>query len=105
MGRFKEEVYAKCKIQIDSLIKDLKGKAKYQDFIKSFTLYEGTVDENEALMEGNAGYVGSVAASGTRSAAGLIGVNYNADPDSDEKDTYPFHFRTRRVQQQPCRKR
>ena len=67
------------------MIKDLKGKAKYQDFIKSFTLYEGTVDENEALMGGNAGYVGSVAASGTRSAAGLIGVNYNADPDSDEK--------------------
>ena len=88
-GDSKEEVYAKCKIQIDSLIKDLKGKAKYQDFIKSFTLYEGTVDENEALMGGNAGYVGSVAASGTRSAAGLIGVNYNADPDSDEKIPIP----------------
>jgi hypothetical protein len=35
-GDSKEEVYAKCKIQIDSLIKDLKGKAKYQEkfFVK-----------------------------------------------------------------------
>ncbi|MCF0202771.1 MAG: hypothetical protein HUK08_05340, partial [Bacteroidaceae bacterium] len=88
-GDSKEEVYSKCKIQIDENIRALGPKFTYKNFIKSFVLFDGLVSENEALVGNNANYVGSVAMSGGSLSAQLLRSNYNADPDEDEHIPIP----------------
>lgn len=82
-GDTKEEVYDKCKIDIDRKLSSLNGrtgkgvKFTYDNLIKSFTFYLGKMSENRALMEGNMDYAGSVAAVGGRQAQQLIEGNWN----------------------------
>ena len=85
-GDSKEEVYLKCKIQIDRVLAKFNGKtgkAKPEDMIKSFTFYEGKMSGNKAILESNAGYVGSVAVMGGREAQANLEGNWNVDADED----------------------
>ena len=85
-GDTKEEVYQKCKIQIDRVLHKLNGKngsSTYKDMIKSCTFYEGKTSENKAILEKNAGYVGSIAAMGSREAQANLEGNWNVDTDED----------------------
>lgn len=79
-GNTKEEVYRKCKIQIDrqlDKINGVKGKATYKDMIRSFTFYLGRMSENKASLDRNSGYVGAVAMSGGANAQQLLEGNWN----------------------------
>ena len=79
-GDSKEEVYCKCKIQIDRKVRkvdDGTGSVSYKDFIQSFTFYLGRMSENKAILGENSGYVGAVAMAGGRSAEQLLEGNWN----------------------------
>lgn len=85
-GDSKEEVYHKCKSQIDRTLRKFNGKdgtATYEDMIKSFTFYLGTMAENKAVLDNNKGYVGSVAVMGGREAQANLEGNWNVDADED----------------------
>lgn len=84
-GNSKEEVYRQCKPQIDAQMKSLGGDVKYEDFIKSFVFYKGSLAENRALLDNNKGYVGSVAGVGERMSKALIEGNFNVDLDDEDK--------------------
>lgn len=83
-GDTKEEVYQKCKIQIDRFLKGYEG-ATYEDAIKSFTFYLGKTSENKSLGKE---YASSIAAMGGKTAAENSG-NWNVDTDSDEDAVIP----------------
>lgn len=85
-GDSKEEVYSKCKIQIDRVLAKVNGNigtATYKDVIKSFTFYLGKMSENKASIGNNSGYVGSVAITGGRNAQQLLEGNWNVSPNED----------------------
>ena len=85
-GDSKEEVYAKCRIDIDRKLAKINGKTgtfTYKNMIKSFTFYLGKMSENKALLEGNDDYVGSVAIMGGRNAQQLLEGNWNVSPEND----------------------
>lgn len=84
-GDSKEEVYAKCKIDIDRKLKRIGAddKFSYKDMIKSFVFYKGTITENKAVLENNPGYIGSIAASGGRMSQALLEGNFNVDPEEE----------------------
>lgn len=84
-GNSKEEVYGKCRIDIDRKLKAVGGDFTYRNFIKSFVFYQGRLSENKGLLAGNMDYVGSVAASGGAMSQALIEGNWNVDPDENEK--------------------
>lgn len=87
-GSTKDEVYHKCKIDIDRKLRKINGKngtATYKDMIKSFTFYLGRISENKSSLGSNSGYVGSVAVSGGRNAEQLLEGNWNVSP-SEELD-------------------
>ena len=82
-GDTKEEVYHKCKAQIDRFLKRVNGKngtATYEDVIKSFTFYLGRTSDNKAL---GSSYAASVAAMGGRMSEENAG-NWNIDSDERE---------------------
>lgn len=91
-GDTKEEVYEQCKPIIDRQMKKLGGDVRYQDMIKSFTFYKGSLAENKALLENNRGYVGNVAAAGEKMAQALIEGNFNVDLQEDEEIPIPPHL-------------
>lgn len=91
-GDSKEEVYKKCKIDIDRKIEKLGGKTKYEDLIKSFTFYKGSLAENTALLENNPGYIGSVAATGGRTSQILIEGNWNISEEDESEAPIPSHI-------------
>lgn len=76
-GDTKEEVYYKCRADIDRKIKSLGGGFSYKNLIKSFTFYLGRMSENKASIGNNMDYAGSVAAVGGRQAQQLIEGNWN----------------------------
>lgn len=87
-GDTKEEVYSKCKIQIDRFLHKFNGKtgkATYKDVIKSFTFYLGRTSENKSLGEN---YASSVAAMGGKKAEENSG-NWNVDCDTDDNAPIP----------------
>lgn len=88
-GNTKEEVYEKCRIDIDRKLEKLGDRFTYKNFIKSFVLYVGNVSENRALIGNNADYVGSVAAAGGKMSQQLLEVNFNVDPDEDDDAPMP----------------
>ena len=89
-GDTKEEVYYKCKADIDRKIKSLGGKFTYKNLIKSFTFYLGRMSENMASIGNNMDYAGSVAAVGGKQAQQLIEGNWNVSTrmDTDIPITY-----------------
>lgn len=90
-GSSKQEVYAKCKIDIDRKLSKIGGSFSYADMIKSFVFYKGSLAENKALTSGNSGYIGSVAAAGGKTAQALVEGNWNVDPEEEENIPIPSH--------------
>lgn len=91
-GDSKEEVYAKCRIDIDRKLAKINGKtgtATYENLIKSFTFYLGKMTENKAMLSNNDDYVGSVAMMGGRNAQQLLEGNWNVDPEEDLEAIIP----------------
>lgn len=80
-GSTKEEVYRKCRIDIDRKLRAIGGGFTYENLIKSFVFYQGKISENKGLLKGNQSYVGSVAASGGAMSQALVEGNWNVDPD------------------------
>lgn len=89
-GDSKEEVYYKCRTDIDRKLKALGGDFKYNNLIKSFTFYLGRMSENKASIGNNMDYAGSVAAVGGRQAKQLIEGNWNVStkPNKDAPISY-----------------
>jgi len=83
-GDSKEEVYDKCKIDINRKLSTMKGEFSYKNLIKSFTFILGNLSENKALLEGNKDYIGNIAATGGRMSQALIEGNWNVDIDGDD---------------------
>lgn len=88
-GKTKEEVYLRCKNEIDELVKNSKVKVTYESFIKSFTFIHGKTSENVKMLENNPGYLGSVAATGAKQKKILLEGNWDIDED-EEDDKIPI---------------
>jgi len=88
-GDTKEEVYNKCRIDINRKLDKIGGDFSYKNIIKSFVFYQGKLAENKALVENNPNYVGSVAASGGKMAMALFEGNFNVDPEEDKTKAIP----------------
>lgn len=88
-GNTKLEVYNQCKIDIDRKLKAVGGNFTYKNMIKSFVFYQGRLSENKGLLDGNADYIGSVAASGGKEAQALLEGNFNVDPEEEEDIPIP----------------
>ncbi len=88
-GNTKEEVYSKCKIDIDRKLKSIGGNFSYKNMIKSFVFYQGHLSENKAMTDNNPDYIGSVASSGGKMAQALLESNFNVDREEDEKRPIP----------------
>lgn len=84
-GNSKEEVYNKCKIDIDRKLKAIGGDYSYENMIKSFTFYQGKMSQNKAMLDNNPDYIGSVAMSGGKVAQALLEGNFNVDPESEDE--------------------
>lgn len=91
-GDTKEEVYQKCKIDIDKKLSSLGGDFTYKNMIKSFTFYLGRMSENKASISNNMDYAGSVAASGGKQAEQLINGNWNVDDVDDSQAELPQYI-------------
>lgn len=76
-GDTKEEVYEKCKLDIDTKIISLGSGFTYKNLIKSFCFYLGRMSENKASIGNNMDYAGSVAAVGGRQGKQLVEGNWN----------------------------
>lgn len=83
-GDSKREVYEKCKLDIDRKLATVGGNFTYKNMIKSFVFYKGKISENKGLVDNNANYIGSVAASGGRMAQALLEGNFNVDAEEEE---------------------
>lgn len=88
-GDSKREVYERCKIDIDRKLEAIGGNFDYKVMIKSFVFYQGKLGSNKKMLENNAGYLGSVAASGGRMAQALMEGNFNVDPEEEENIPIP----------------
>lgn len=89
-GDSKEEVYYKCRADIDRKIKSLGGGFTYKNLIKSFTFYLGRMSENKASIGNNMDYAGSVAAVGGRQAQQLIEGNWNVSIKNIDEMPIPY---------------
>ncbi|MGN1155922.1 MAG: terminase large subunit domain-containing protein [Agathobacter sp.] len=83
-GNSKEEVYRKCQVDIDRKLSAVGGDYSYEHLIKSFVFYQGKLSGNKLLLDNNANYLGSVAASGGKTAQALLEGNWNVDPEEEE---------------------
>ena len=83
-GSCKEEVYNRCKIDIDEILRSQHSN-NWEEYIKSFAFYEGKMSENKEMLENNKGYVGTIAMMGGAERAKLLGGNWNIS-SRDEED-------------------
>lgn len=90
-GNTKEEVYQKCKVDIDRKLKAIGGDFTYKNMIKSFTFYLGKMSENVASLSGNMDYAGSVAAVGGKQAQQLIEGSWDVDEIDESEAPIPSH--------------
>ena len=90
-GDSKEQVYERCKEQIDRNVRAAKSKdVTYKNFIKSFCFYLGKTSENTTMLKNNPDYFGSIAAAGAKQTAIFIDGNWDIDEDEDEENI-PIH--------------
>lgn len=91
-GDTKEDVYRQCKGDIDrklARINGKKGKATYEDMIRSFTFYLGRMSENVSSIGNNSGYVGAVAMSGGANSEQLLEGNWNVSSKDSIETAIP----------------
>ena len=94
-GDTKEEVYFRCKPQIDPIIKKMNEGGHnytYKNLIKSCTFYSGKLSDNQELLKNNPNYMGSVAAMGERQAAANLLGCWNVDAEDDSDIPIPYSF-------------
>ena len=84
-GDSKEEVYMKCRANIDRQLAGLGEGFSPYNLIKSFTFYSGKMSENKAMIASNKDYAGSVAAVGGEEAQQLVEGNWNVSTKDDDK--------------------
>lgn len=92
-GDTPEEVYHKCRFQIDPIIKKMNEgghEYTYNNLIKSCTFYSGKLSDNQELLKNNPNYMGSVAAMGERQAAANLLGCWNCDPEDDSEIPIPY---------------
>ena len=92
-GATKEEVYAKCRYQIEPIVKKMNEGGhnySYKNLIKSCTFYSGKLSDNQELLKNNPNYMGSVAAMGERQAAANLLGCWNCDPEDDSEIPIPY---------------
>lgn len=91
-GNTKEDVFNKCRVEISQRLRKMNGKKeifKWQDLIKSFTFYLGSMSENVASISGNSGYAASVAMVGGRAAQQYLEGNWNVSTKGDLNSPIP----------------
>ena len=91
-GDTKEDVFNKCRVEISQRLRKMNGKKeifKWQDLIKSFTFYLGSMSENVASISGNSGYAASVAMVGGRAAQQYLEGNWNVSTKGDLNSPIP----------------
>lgn len=87
-GNTKEEVYNLCKHQIDRVIKEAEKagiEISFENAIKSFTFYKGSIFDNKTQIERDPDYIGSLMATGAVSSEQLLGGNWNIDEDEEQE--------------------
>lgn len=93
-GDTKEEVYRRCRSDIDRKLDRVygynKGRDKWPSMIKSFTFYQGRMSENTEMLANNEGYVGSIAMSGGAEAAKMLEGNWNVSEKDEDTDLVSF---------------
>lgn len=82
-GDSKEDVYQKCRAEIDDLVRQQKME-DWRPFVKSFTFYEGRMSDNKEMLENNPGYVGTIAMMGETERKKLLGGNWNVSSKAEE---------------------
>lgn len=82
-GSSKEEVYYQCKADIDKILRSQHSE-NWEEYIKSFTFYEGKMSENKEMLERNKGYVGTIAMMGGAERDKLLGGNWNVSSKDEE---------------------
>ena len=90
-GDSKEEVFNKCRVEISEALRNMNKKKhifKWQDVIKSFTFYLGSLSDNTAMLEGNVNYASSVLMVGGRAAKQNTG-NWNQSTKGDLNSPIP----------------
>lgn len=105
-GSSKEEVYAKCKYQIDPIVKKMNEgghKYSYKNLIKSCTFYSGKLSDNQELLKNNPNYMGSVAAMGERQAAANLLGCWNCDAEDDSEMPIPYAKAESVFNNDPCK--
>lgn len=94
-GDTPEDVYLRCKTQIDPIVKKMnEGGHNYsfKNLIKSCTFYSGKLSDNQELLKNNPNYMGSVAAMGERQAAANLLGCWNVDAEDDSDIPIPYSF-------------
>lgn len=93
-GDSKEDVYIKCKADIDRKLDRvygyMKGREKWPAMIKSFTFYQGRMSENTEMLANNEGYLGSIAMAGGAEAAKKLEGNWNVSSKDEGNDLITF---------------
>lgn len=101
-GDNKEQVYNKCRIDIDSKLKSLGGDFTYKNLIKSFTFYLGKMSENKASIGNNMDYAGSVAAVGGKQAKQLVEGNWNVSSIINDEAPIQYDRSVATFTNEPC---
>lgn len=94
-GDTKEEVYYKCRAQIDPIIRKMNdggSEYDYKNLIKSCTFYSGKLSDNKELLKNNPNYMGSVAAMGERQAAANLMGCWNCDLEEELNMPIPYNL-------------
>lgn len=94
-GDTKEEVYYKCRAQIDPIIRKMNdggNEYDYNNLIKSCTFYSGKLSDNKELLKNNPNYMGSVAAMGERQAAANLMGCWNCDTEEELNMPIPYNL-------------
>lgn len=81
-GKTKEEVYKKCKVEIDELMKNDEDMT-YEDYILSMVFYNFDVRDNKIMLEKNRRYRGLTANSATAQSSYTNNWNYSIDDNAD----------------------
>ncbi len=90
-GNSKEEVKEKAKYYLEPLVKASKGKATYDNFIKSVTFIGGSIYDNQELLTINPEYLGNLASQSEEEKARLLEGNWKVVLSAnDVYDYYSF---------------
>jgi len=88
-GKTKEEVYSKCKVQIDELLRH-DPDLTFGDFILSMAFFTFDTRDNKEMLKKNRKYRGFTANSATAMSSHFCNWNYSIDDGEDEEETELF---------------